>query len=160
MLTKEIRIQIYEFNHIDELSAIDKKLILNARDVSKKAYTPYSGFHVGAALLLTNGEIITGNNQENSAFTTGMCAERVALSYANANFPDTPVISMAISASNKEGIISKPVFPCGACRQSLIETELRFKTPIKLIFDSIKKIQMVKNAGSLLPLHFDEAYLK
>src|SRR6056297_3374307 len=98
MRTKEIRIFVYEYNTVSELPEKDQKLVLAAREAAKSAYAPYSKFYVGAALELDNGRIIKGNNQENAAFPTGLCAERVALFYANATYPDTAVKTVAIVA--------------------------------------------------------------
>ena len=154
MRTKEIRILVYEYSNIEELPEADQELVLNARETSKDAYAPYSNFHVGAAILLEDGKIITGNNQENSAYPSGLCAERVALFHANANFPDKKVNVLAVTANNKKGLVLDPVTPCGACRQAILEAEMRFKQPIKIILDGQKKIQVLEGVESLLPLSF------
>ncbi len=154
MRTKELRIFVYEYTSVWDLPDADQQLVLKAREASLKAFAPYSGFYVGAAIQLDNGEIICGNNQENAAFPTGMCAERVALFYAHASHPDVPVKALAVTASNKNGIVDGPVAPCGSCRQSLIESEVRFKTPIRIILDGKKKIQVFEDTGSLLPFAF------
>lgn len=154
MRTKEIRIFVYEYENVSELNNDDQKLVFEARKVGEDAYAPYSGFNVGAALLLENGEIIRGNNQENAAFTPGLCAERVALFYANSAFPDLPVKAMAVTASNKNGILEETVKPCGSCRQAILETEVRFKTPVKIILDGKNKIQVFEGVESLLPFAF------
>ncbi|NOY97449.1 MAG: cytidine deaminase, partial [Chlorobi bacterium] len=108
MRTKELRILVYEYDNIVELPEIDRMLVLQAREASRNAYAPYSNFKVGAALLLDNGESVTGNNQENSAYPSGICAERVALFYANANFPDNKVKILAVTACNKNGLTTEP----------------------------------------------------
>lgn len=154
MRTKELRILVYEYDTVLELPETDQKLVFAARDASEKAYAPYSKFHVGAALLLENSEIIQGNNQENSAFTNGLCAERVALFYANATFPDVPVKALAVTAKNINGLVAEPVKPCGSCRQVMIETEARFKNPIRLILDGKKKIHIFEGVDNLLPFAF------
>ena len=154
MRTKELRIFVYEYDTVLELSEADRRLVFAARDASKKAYAPYSRFHVGAALLLENGEILQGNNQENSAFTNGLCAERVALFYANANFPDVPVKALAVTAENINGLVAEPVKPCGSCRQVMVETETRFKKPIRVILDGKKKIHIFEGVDNLLPFAF------
>ena len=154
MRTKELRIFVYEYDTVLELSEADQRLVFAARDASKKAYAPYSRFHVGAALLLENGEILQGNNQENSAFTNGLCAERVALFYANANFPDVPVKALAVTAENINGLVAEPVKPCGSCRQVMVETETRFKKPIRVILDGKKKIHIFEGVDNLLPFAF------
>ncbi|MCL3781732.1 cytidine deaminase [Prolixibacteraceae bacterium JC049] len=154
MKQKEVRILIYEYDSMEELVSEEKELLLKAREASLKAYNPYSGFGVGAALLLENGEIITGNNQENSAYPSGLCAERVAIFYANAQYPDVPVKKIAITARNKKGLVPYPVKPCGACRQVLLETEERYSTPMKVILDGANSIETIDNAKCLLPLSF------
>ncbi len=154
MRTKELRIFVYEYNSVWDLPEADQLLIHKAREASKKAFAPYSGFYVGAAVKLEDGTIICGNNQENAAFPTGLCAERVALFYAHATFPDIAVKAMAVTAVNKNGIVDGPVAPCGSCRQALIESEVRFKLPIRIILDGKKKIQVFENTGNLLPFAF------
>lgn len=155
METKEIRIFVYEYKSADELPAEDRELVMEAREAAKKAYAPYSRFHVGAALLLDNGEIFSGNNQENAAYPAGLCAERVALFYANATFPNEAVKTLAVTAANHEGIVDDgPVKPCGSCRQALAEAEFRFDTPIKIILDGKKNIHVFEGVKNLLPFAF------
>ena len=154
MRKKELKIFVYEYDNVLELSEVEKQLVLAARESAGKAYAPYSNFHVGAALLLENGQVIKGNNQENADFTDGLCAERVALFYANANFPDVKVESIAVSAKNSGGFLKDPAMPCGSCRQAIIEAQQRFNHPIRLILDGAKKIMIVENAESILPFAF------
>lgn len=154
MSIKEIKIKIVEYNSIKELNQEDKALINSAKIATDTAYSPYSNFSVGAAVLLENGEIITGNNQENAAYPSGLCAERVALFYANSKFPNIAVKSIAIVAKNNNKFNSIPVPPCGACRQVMLETEMRFKKPIKVILFGEKKIQIINKVTDLLPLDF------
>ncbi len=154
MRKKELQIHVYEYDTVIELPAADQKLILAAREASEHAYAPYSRFYVGAALMLDNGKMIKGNNQENADYTDGICAERVALFYANANYPNSKVESMAITAKNVNGLVAEPAQPCGSCRQALVEAESRFNHPIRLILDGAKKIMVVENAESLLPFAF------
>ena len=154
MRKKELQIFVYEYDTVIELPEKDKKLVLAAREASENAYAPYSNFHVGAALILENGELIKGNNQENADFTDGLCAERVALFYANANYPNLKVLAMAVSAKNANGLLKEPAQPCGSCRQALVEAEVRFNHPIRLILDGAKKIMVIENAESLLPFAF------
>jgi len=151
---KVYTIDVEEFDNLNGLPDSDKDLILAAREAAGKAYAPYSGFCVGAAVLLANGEIIKGNNQENADFTDGICAERVALFFANATFPEVAVEKIAVTAKNKSGLLPGPVQPCGSCRQVLIETESRFKTEIRIILDGAEKIMVLDGAGSLLPFAF------
>ncbi len=143
-----------EYNKLSDLPAIDQKLIQTARESAKNAYAPYSKFYVGAAVLLANGEVIKGNNQENADFTDGLCAERVALFYAHAVYPDVAVEALAVTAKNLNGIIPGPAQPCGSCRQVLVETESRFNHSIRLILDGAEKIMVFEGADNLLPLAF------
>ncbi len=154
MQTREIKILFKEFESVAELPAQDKQLIEAARSAALNAYAPYSKFQVGAAVLLENGELITGNNQENADFTDGLCAERVALFYAQAKFPGVPVKAIAVTANNGKGILEEPAQPCGSCRQVLVETEVRFNQPIRIILDGKQHIHVLDEAESLLPLAF------
>lgn len=154
MHIKEIRILVYEFDALIELPEKERDLVLMARKAADNAYSPYSNFKVGAAVLLENGDVITGNNQENADYTDGLCAERVALFYANANFPEIPVKAIAVTAKNSGGKIVELAKPCGSCRQALIETESRFKNKIQLILDGNKKIFRISGVDNLLPLAF------
>jgi cytidine deaminase len=154
MKRKTIEIQYTEVDSLAELSEMDAFLVNKAREVSGKAWAPYSGFHVGAVALLDNGEVVMGNNQENAAYPSGLCAERVTLFAANANFPDVPVRVMAISAQSKTGLVTENVKPCGSCRQAILESEIRFEQPIRLLLDSASKILIVDGIKNLLPLSF------
>jgi cytidine deaminase len=154
MRTKKIQVFVFEIDDVSELPEREQQLILKARKIAEDAYSPYSGFRVGAALELINGKIIAGNNQENAAFTPGLCAERVALFYANSAHPNLAVKTLAISASNKNGLVEDTVKPCGSCRQAILETEVRFKQPIKIILDGKNKIQVFEGVENLLPFAF------
>ncbi len=160
MIKKKITTTVYGYDSVKELEKDDQELVKRAKKITKNSYAPYSRFHVGAAILLENGKIITGSNQENAAYPSGLCAERVALFYANSEFPDVAVKSVAISAKTNSGFTSSPVPPCGACRQVLLETEIRFKKNIKIILAGNKKVEIVENVRSLLPINFDEGFLK
>ncbi len=159
MKTTEIKILVYEFHNIDELPENDRLLVLEARKTSASAYAPYSGFHVGAAILLDNQKILTGNNQENSAYPSGLCAERVALFYANANYPNARVRAIAISATKNGVLVNEPIKPCGDCRQALAEAEVRFESPIRIIMDGQDSILVLQSVESLLPLYFSKKSL-
>jgi len=159
MKTREIKIVVHEFENIGELSEDDQLLLAEARRITGLAYAPYSGFHVGAAVLLANGQIITGNNQENAAYPSGLCAERVALFYANANYPDSAVKAIAISAAKNGVLVNDTVKPCGSCRQVLAEAEVRYDTPIRVILDGQDSIYVLKGIESLLPLSFSKRAL-
>ena len=151
---KEIRFELkWEELSVQELSETESRLMGDAIQAADRAYAPYSRFHVGVALLLANGEIITGNNQENAAYPSGLCAERVALFYAGAQYPDVPVQLMAVVAS-VNGKIQPQISPCGSCRQVLLETEHRGKQPIRILLCGKDKVRIVSSATDLLPLSF------
>ncbi len=152
----------------DELTAQDKALVDAAKMATKNSYAPYSRFHVGAAILLDNGEIISGANQENAAYPSGTCAERSACFYAAAAFPDVPFKKIAVAAwtaeDNPDAYTSQtweslfqalPISPCGACRQALLEYETRF-SDIQVILYGRDKIFIFPSVKSLLPFSFQE----
>ena len=157
----EIKSEIEEFNSIKELSAWEKKLLEHARKAADLAYAPYSNFYVGAALLLKNGKILRGNNQENVAYPSGLCAERVAIFAAGAQYPGVPVKAIAITAKSKAFKVNKPVAPCGACRQVLAEYENRYGSNIRLILQGEEgRIHITDSVKTLLPLMFNTEKLK
>jgi len=160
MKTIEIKIHISEFESLSDLNDDDRQLVELSRKASNDAWAHYSHFKVGAALMLSNGEIITANNQENAAFPSGLCAERVAMFYANANNPDTRIIAVAVSAQYKGSFVDLPVTPCGSCRQVMLESEKRFTTPIKVIMAGETKIMVSDSVANLIPLAFDGALLE
>ncbi|TND02598.1 MAG: cdd [Bacteroidetes bacterium] len=125
----EIVTRVAEYATESELPELSRNLLAEARKAAEKAYAPYSEFHVGAALLLENGTVVTGNNQENAAYPSGLCAERVAVFAAGAQFPDIPAQAIAISCKTPHFSIDTPLSPCGACRQVLAEYESRHKQP-------------------------------
>jgi cytidine deaminase len=148
------------FDSIQELPTTIQGLMLEAITVRKTAYAPYSNFKVGVALELDNGEIILGSNQENAAYPSGLCAERVAVFYAGAKYPEAKILKMAISAASGSATTDAPIPTCGACRQSIAEYEIKQNTPIEIYFmgeiGSIYKSDSLKN---LLPLLFDKKFL-
>jgi len=150
---------VHEYSDLSELNKMDIQLVKKAKEAVEKSYSPYSNFKVGVSVLLDNDEIICGNNQENSAYPSGLCAERVAIFYANANFPDNHILAMAIVAKGNNKFTPDPVYPCGSCRQVMNETELRFKIPIKLILAGDRKIHILENVSQLLPQGFDKHLL-
>lgn len=154
MIKKEYTTTVSEFKNDEGFSSIEKELIAKAKEAASKAYAPYSKFNVGACVQLDNNELFAGNNQENAAYPSGMCAERVAMFYANSKFPNVAVKRIAICAINENGMVPTPVPPCGSCRQALLETEMRFDKPIKVILVGRNKIQTIENISQLLPLNF------
>jgi cytidine deaminase len=156
-----VQSEFLEFDSVDELNGEDKKLVAEARDSVKKAYAPYSHFYVGAAVLLDNGTIVKGNNQENAAYPTGLCAERVAIFAAGANYPGIKMKAIAITASSNEFLIDKPVAPCGACRQAIAEYEHLHKNNIRLILvGESGNVLVAESIKSFLPFMFDGDDLK
>ncbi len=154
--TVETTVTIYNF---DELSTIQQQLIEKAKEQVEKAYAPYSGFHVGAAIELANGKIFAGSNQENSAYPSGLCAERVAMFYANSQYPDVAVNTIAIAAHTNGAFLKDPVTPCGSCRQVLLESETRFEKDITVILYGTEQIYVIDNVKQLLPLCFEKSSL-
>ena len=138
---------------------IYSEMLKEAKEAASKAYAPYSRFRVGAVALLSNGEMISGSNQENAAYPSGICAERTALFYANSQYPDQPVIMLAIAAKSQEGFTQTPITPCGACRQVIMETEKRFGHPIKILLYGEKETIIIEGVKALLPFSFDNNYL-
>ena len=148
------------FQDIDELPTVDKNLMEAAIQAAKNAYAPYSGFSVGAALLMDDNSIIIGNNQENAAYPSGMCAERVAIWKAGSSYPNKKVKKIAITAISSNKKLDKPVGPCGACRQTLLEYEVNQKEAMEIFFmGEIGTVVKANSIASLLPFSFDSSYL-
>lgn len=155
METIEHKISIVKLNE-DELSDVERKVMEEAKKATERSYSPYSHFSVGAAVLLSSGQIVSGSNQENCAFPSGLCAERTTIFYANANYPDQAVTMLCIAARGTNGEFTEmPVSPCGACRQVLVETEQRFNTPMRVLLYGTEGIYAVSSARDLLPVCFD-----
>ncbi len=145
---------------MSELAESKQQLLKLAIDASEKAYAPYSKFKVGAAVLLKNGVKVTGSNQENAAYPSGLCAERTAVFSANAQYPDQPIVALAIAARNAKGLLNLPITPCGACRQVVLEAEHRFKHPIRILLFGQENIYIVDSINDLLPLQFVSESMK
>ncbi len=159
---KEIIIQstLHVYHDINEIPEKVSRLMARAIAARKKAYAPYSNFYVGAALLLDNGKIITGSNQENASYPSGLCAERTAIFYAGAKYPKAKVLTMAISAASQNQPTNSPIPPCGACRQSIAEYEVKQQTPIEIYFmGKTGKVVKSQSLSNLLPLIFDKSML-
>jgi cytidine deaminase len=157
-LTISTEIDVY--NSVSDLAKKDAELLIEAQKMVKSAYAPYSEFHVGAAVLLENGKIVTGNNQENAAYPSSLCAERVAMFYAGAQYPNVAVKAIAVSVKSKNVVVSVPLSPCGGCRQVIAEYENKFEKPIRIIMSGEKgQIYIAKSIESLLPLMFSKKYL-
>ena len=152
----EVKPHIWEAQ-MDELTPEERSLIEQAIEGTNRSYSPYSLFHVGAALKLQNGATYIGCNQENAAFPAGICAERSAIFAAGAQYPDQPVVMLAIAARSREGEFTKePVSPCGTCRQVLIETETRFQQPIRILLYGQRCVYVLDSIKQLMPLSFTE----
>jgi cytidine deaminase len=152
--SKELSFQYKEFERIEDLPLELKDLAKKAKEALTTSYSPYSEFAVGAAVLLDNSEIVLGSNQENGAYPSGLCAERVALFYASSQFPGVEVKAMAVAASFKGTPIAEPVSPCGACRQVMIETQNLGGRPYTIVMVGEKRIIVLDDAKFLLPFTF------
>lgn len=156
----EVKTSATVFNTLSELNQEDQLLMNKAIEARAKAYAPYSKFKVGAAFLLENGTIVLGNNQENAAYPSGMCAERVGVWKVGSEFPGIKIKKIAITAASENTIVNKPVGPCGACRQTLSEYEINQKESIEIIFmGEVGEIIKTTSLLSLLPFSFDSSYL-
>ena len=159
---KEITItsEFTDYDSVSELPSDVQLLMEQAIEIRKKAYAPYSKFRVGTAILLDNGKIVLGSNQENAAYPSGLCAERVAIFSAGALYPEAKIVTMAISATSDTNPTLTPIPPCGACRQSISEYEFKQDSPIEIYFmgesGEVYKSDSIKN---LLPLSFDKNFL-
>lgn len=143
----------------EELTDEEKKLVDAAKEASNRSYAPYSRFQVGAAVRLAGGVLVSGNNQENAAYPSGICAERTTLFYANSQYPDRAVEALAIAAQTGGKFIEHPTAPCGACRQVILETEERYRHPIRIYLYGTDEVYIVDSIVSLLPLCFGKSDL-
>lgn len=142
----------------DELSDVQRELIETAKRMTGKSYSPYSHFSVGAAVRLDDGRIVCGCNQENAAYPSGLCAERTALFAANANYPDRPVVALAIACFTGGHFTRQPGSPCGGCRQVMVETEHRYGQPMEILLYGEEFVYQFRSAADLLPLVFTDLY--
>ncbi|MEN9928709.1 MAG: cytidine deaminase [Bacteroidota bacterium] len=159
---KELKIEL-NFEVFDALSQLPREvmdLMHQAIEIRKKAYAPYSHFRVGTAILLSNGKTILGSNQENAAYPSGLCAERVAIFQAGALYPEANIVSIAITAASDHNPTLKPIPPCGACRQSMYEYEAKQEQLIPVYFmGESGEVYKSNSIGNLLPLSFDKKSL-
>ena len=145
----------------NELDIKDQELIANAKEAFVSAYAPYSGFLVGASILLNDGQVINGSNQENVAYPSGLCAERVAMFYVGSKFPDIKIRTIAVSVFSKSFEVTDVISPCGACRQVMAEYEEKQGQPIKVILHSPNDQVLIANkVQDLLPFMFKSPQLK
>lgn len=159
---KEIQIEtkLSVFESFEELSQSEKEFMNQAVEIRKKAYAPYSKFQVGAAIVLDNGVVLQGSNQENAAYPSGLCAERVVIFYAGANYPNNKIMKLFISATPSDRDSENPIPPCGSCRQSIAEYEIKQDLPIEIYFMGAKGAVYKSNSlKNLLPFMFDKSNL-
>ncbi|MFA7033742.1 MAG: cytidine deaminase [Bacteroidales bacterium] len=155
MVQKQITIDYLEYDSITELEEADADLLNRAIEATNSSYAPYSKFNVGAAVRLSNGEIISGSNQENAAYPSGLCAERVTLFYASAKYPDAKLMSIAVVAAKDGKVLPTSTYMCGACRQVLAEYEAKSGSKVRIIIGSATKIQLFNGIESIMPFIFD-----
>jgi len=157
----KLQAEVEEYDHFGELSKDEQTLVEAAQKVATAAYAPYSGFFVGAALLLEDGTVVSGSNQENVAFPSGICAERTAMFWAGANYPGKAIVKMAIYAQSNDFLVETPVYPCGSCRQVMSEYERIGKLPIRILMVAATgKTHAVNGLINILPVSFDADNLK
>ncbi|WP_431136256.1 cytidine deaminase [Psychroserpens mesophilus] len=159
---KDIKIEstLTVYDDFSELPSDIASLMEKAIEARKNAYAPYSKFSVGAAILLDNNEIVTGNNQENASYPSGLCAERTAIYYAGAQYPDAKILKMALTAGSRINQTITPIPPCGACRQAIAEYEVKQESPIEIYFmGETGKVVKSNSLANLLPLGFDRSFL-
>ena len=146
---------------LDEMHPSMRELVEKAKAMTQNAYCPYSHYHVGAAALLADGQVITGSNQENAAYPSGLCAERTTLFYAGSAHPDKPVVALAIAAYTDGAFTPTPIAPCGACRQVMLEAEQRHHQSIRVLLYGTEGIYLIEGGTrELLPLTFDASFLE
>ena len=151
---------VFDQLDFDELSPDERRLVESAVKATDNSYAPYSNFRVGAAVALDNGEIVTGANQENAAYPSGLCAERTALFSAQAQHPAQPVKMLAIAARNESGLLELPITPCGACRQVIVGVEDRYGKPMEILLYGKSCVYRIHSAKDLLPLSFVDSSLQ
>ena len=155
MTNREINITYEEYKSIDELNAEDRELAAEAIKAMEGAYAPYSHFHVGAAVRISNGQIVRGANQENAAFPSGLCAERTAMFAAGARYPDKDMLSLALAGGVMGRLASQPATPCGACRQVMAQYQAKSGKPMSVIMISADKVWKFEKVDDILPLIFN-----
>ena len=155
MTDREIKIKYLEYGSIEEMNPEDRELAAEALKAMSGAYAPYSHFHVGAAVRMSNGQIVRGANQENAAFPSGLCAERTAMFSASARYPDKDMQSIAIAGGVMGRLARDPVTPCGACRQVMAQYQAKSGKPMSVIMMSADKIWKFDKVDDILPLIFD-----
>ncbi len=160
MITKKLEINYIEYNSIEELSAEDRELMEKAIEALDGSYAPYSDFNVAAAVRLSDGTIVTGANQENIAYPSGLCAERTAIFAAHAQFPQQDISAIAIVSSQEDKLLPTPIAPCGACRQVMAESQMRAGKPLRLLLGGSGKVVEFSSIEGILPYIFNNEEVK
>lgn len=159
MTEKQFVLPYVVYDSVDEMEPADANLLREARLAARNAYSPYSHFSVGAALLLDNGVVVHGSNIENAAYPSGLCAERVAFFSAQSNYPDNAPVALALTAFSPASAVTEPVSPCGACRQVMVEAEQRYGRRIRIMTQGqTGKIMLFDGVGVILPFVFTNLY--
>jgi cytidine deaminase len=155
MENKQLNISYRVYRSKEELPAQWQSLLQQAIDATERSYAPYSNFRVGAAILLDNGEVVCGSNQENAAYPSGLCAERSACFYAGAAYPGAKMLAIAVAARQDGELTQTPTYPCGACRQALVQYESKGGVPMAVIVGSATRVEVFSSVKDLLPFVFD-----
>ena len=155
MTNREIHITYQEYKSVEELNPEDRELAAEAIQAMSGAYAPYSHFHVGAAVRMSNGQIVRGANQENAAFPSGLCAERTAMFAASARYPDKDMLSIALAGGVMGRLATQPATPCGACRQVMAQYQAKSGKPMSVIMISADRIWKFEKVDDILPLIFN-----
>ncbi len=155
MTERELHIKYLEYSSASQMPSADKELLESAIGAAEGAYAKYSSFRVGAAVRMSNGEVVIGSNQENAAYPSGLCAERTALFYASARYPDESVEAIAVVAMGDSGVLTELTYPCGACRQVMAEYEMRAGYDMRIIVGSAGAVQVFTGVKSIMPFMFD-----
>ena len=154
-----IHISVRSYSY-DELPEADRRLVDAAKRATFTSYVPYSRFCVGAAIAMAGGDVVSGSNQENAAFPSGLCAERSAIFAAQSNYPEQPITTLAIAARNENGFLKSPISPCGACRQVILEIEDRYQQPVRILLYGENGTYCFHSVKDLLPFSFVDANMK
>ena len=155
MTERQIQISYQEYKSIDELNPEDRELAAEAIKAMQGAYAPYSHFHVGAAVRMSNGQIVRGANQENAAFPSGLCAERTAMFAAATRYPDEDMVGIALAGGMRGHLGKEPATPCGACRQVMAQYQAKSGKPMSIIMISSDKVWKFEKVDDILPLIFN-----
>ncbi len=160
MKKRNVGFELLIFEKLEEMTHEDQMLLRQADIALESSYSPYSNFKVGAAVLLESGTVVLGSNQENASYPAGLCAERVAVFSAGAQYPNVPIKAIAISAASVHDFVTQPVGPCGSCRQAILEYEVKQKSPITILMKGQSgPIYKCGAIAQLLPLSFDHTFL-